>query len=60
MRKVKIKDNKGKFIEVDIEKFKKHLDKFHSSGSTLHEEKGHYFTVNKEFRNKIESLYDKK
>ena len=60
MRKVKIKDDKGKFIEVDIEKFKKHLDKFHSSGSTLHEEKGHYFTVDKEFRNKIESLYDKK
>tara|TARA_Y100001936_G_scaffold180039_1_gene176991 strand:- start:903 stop:1085 length:183 start_codon:yes stop_codon:yes gene_type:complete len=60
MRKVKIKDNKGKFIEVDIEKFKKHLDKFHSSGSTLHEEKGHYFTVDKDFRNKIESLYDKK
>ena len=60
MRKVKIKDDRGKFIEVDIEKFKKHLDKFHSSGSTLHEEKGHYFTVNKEFRNKIESLYDKK
>ena len=60
MRKVKIKDNRGKFIEVDIEKFKKHLDKFHSSGSTLHEEKGHYFTVDKDFRNKIESLYDKK
>ena len=60
MRKVKIKDDRGKFIEVDIEKFKEHLDKFHSSGSTLHEEKGHYFTVNKEFRNKIESLYDKK
>tara|TARA_B100001121_G_scaffold171274_1_gene149552 strand:+ start:1078 stop:1260 length:183 start_codon:yes stop_codon:yes gene_type:complete len=60
MRKVKIKDDRGKFIEVDIEKFKKHLDKFHSSGSTLHEEKGHYFTVDKDFRNKIESLYDKK
>ena len=60
MRKVKIKDNKGKFIEVDIEKFKKHLDKFHSSGSTLHEEKGYYFTVDKDFRNKIKSLYDKK
>ena len=60
MRKVKIKDDRGKFIEVDIEKFKKHLDKFHSSGSTLHEEKGHYFTVDKDFRNKIKSLYDKK
>ena len=60
MRKVKIKDDRGKFVEVDIERFKEHLDKFHSSGSTLHEEKGYYFTVDKDFRNKIKSLYDKK
>ena len=28
MRKVKIKDNQGKLIEVDIVKFKKHLDEY--------------------------------
>ena len=41
MRKAKIKDDNGKLIEVDIVKFKKHLDQYHSTGSSLHEENGH-------------------
>ena len=45
MRKAKIKDDNGKLIEIDIEKFKKHLDEYHSTGSSLHEENGHYFTA---------------
>ena len=60
MRKVKINDNQGKSIEVDIDQFKKHLDQDHSTGSSLHEENGHYFTVDKDFRDKIESLYEQK
>ena len=55
MRKAKIKDDNGKLIEIDIEKFKKHLDEYHSTGSSLHEENGHYFTVDKDFRDKIDS-----
>ena len=31
MRKARIKDDNGKLIEVDIVKFKKHLDKYHSN-----------------------------
>ena len=60
MRKVKINDNQGQSVEVDIDKFKKHLDEYHSTGSSLHEENGHYFTVDKDFRDKIESLYEQK
>ena len=60
MKKAKIKDDNGKLIEVDIVKFKKHLDQYHSTGSSLHEENGHYFTVVKDFRDKIESLYEQK
>ena len=60
MRKAKIKDDNGKLIEVDIVKFKKHLDQYHSTGSSLHEENGHYFTVDEDFRDKIESLYEQK
>ena len=60
MRKVKIKDNQGKLIEVDIDKFKKHLDEYHSNGSSVHEEDGHYFTINQNFRNKILNLYEQK
>ena len=58
MRKAKIKDDNGKLIEVDIVKFKKHLDQYHSTGSSLHEENGHYFTVDQKFRDKINSLYE--
>ena len=43
MRKVKINDNEGK--KVDIDEFKKHLDEYHSSGLSVHDEDGHYFTV---------------
>ncbi len=60
MKKTKIKDNNGKLIEVDIVKFKKHLDQYHSTGSSIHEEKGHYFKVDKDFRDKIKSLYEQK
>ena len=60
MKKAKIKDDNGKLIEVDIVKFKKHLDEYHSIGSSLHEENGHYFTVDNDFRDKIESLYEQK
>ena len=60
MRKVKIKDNQGKLIEVDIIKFKKHIDEYHLKGSSVHEENGHYFTVDQDFRNKIIELYEQK
>ena len=60
MKKAKIKDDNGKLIEVDIVKFKKHLDQYHSTGSSLHEENGHYITVDNDFRDKIESLYEQK
>ena len=60
MRMVKIKDNQGKLIEVDIIKFKKHIDEYHLKGSSVHEEDGHYFTVDQDFRNKIIELYEQK
>ena len=60
MRKVKINDNQGQTVEVDIDKFKKHLDDYHSSGSSVHDENGHYFTIDKNFREKINNLYEQK
>jgi len=60
MRKVKINDNQGQSVEVDIDVFKKHLDEYHSSGSSVHDEDGHYFTVDQNFRKKINSLYEQK
>ena len=60
MKKVEITDNSGNKIKVDINKFKKHLDEYHLNGSSIHEENGHFFTVDQKFRNKINSLYEQK
>ena len=60
MKKSEIKKMTKEQALKDIEKFKKHLDEYHSTGSSLHEENGHYFTVDKDFRDKIESLYEQK
>ena len=58
MKKVEIIDDIGNKVEVDIKEFKKHLDEYHLKGSSIHEENGHYFTVDQKFRNKINSLYE--
>ena len=57
MKKIEITDDTGNIIKVDIKKFKKHLDEYHLNGSSVHEENGHYFTVDQKFRDKINSLY---
>ena len=53
MKKVKIKDDNGKVIEVNLEKFQKHIDDYHSLGTSIHDENGHYFTVDDNFRKKL-------
>ena len=58
MKVSKIEDNNGKdYIIRDIESFYQHILDYHSSGTSLHEENGHYFTINNEFRSKIKKLY---
>ena len=53
MKKVEITDDTGKLIKVDIEKFKKHIDEYHLNGSSVHEENGYYFRVDKNLFNKL-------
>ena len=58
MKKVLIKDDKGKEIEVDLVKFINHINKFHKTGSTIHDENGHYFTVNDNFRKRLKEMLE--
>jgi len=58
MKKI-IKDDSGKDVEVDLKKFMEHIDQFHKTGTSIHDEKGHYFTVNDDFRNKLKEMKDK-
>ena len=55
---IKIKDNNGyDYIIKDLKSFYQHILDYHHSGTSLHEEDGHYFTVNDDFRSKVEKLY---
>ena len=61
MKKIYIKDDNGdEYLIENIDEFKKHILKFHSynnqGDNSIHEEKGRYFTVTKEFYKLVERL----
>ena len=58
MKKI-IKDDNGKDVEVDLKNFMEHINQFHKTGTSIHDEDGHYFTVNDDFRNKLKKIEDK-
>ena len=59
MKKTVLKDDDGKFLEVDLKSFLDHLNKYHKTGISTHTQSGCSFTVNDEFRKKIRKLYEK-
>ena len=59
MKKVSIHDNNGNEVEVDLKGFVKHINEFHKNGISLHEERGHYFTVDDKFREKLIKMITK-
>jgi len=60
MKKTILKDDNGKFLEIDLKTFLDHLYKYHKTGTSLHTQDGCAFTVNEEFRTKIKRLYEEK
>ena len=54
--KIIIRDNRGCDVSIDAKAFLKHIEDFHHSGVSVHEERGHYFTVDDSFREKINGL----
>ena len=59
MKKTILKDDNGKFVEIDLKTFLDHLNEFHKTGTTIHTQNGCLFTVDDEFRKKIIKLYKK-
>ena len=54
---VTIKDDNGRDCSIEnIRIFQKHLIRFHRTGTSIHEENGHYFTVNDSFREMVDGL----
>ena len=59
MKKTILKDDNGKFLEVNLEEFLKHLNEYHEAGISIHTQSGCSFTVDDEFRKKITKLSEK-
>ena len=60
MKKIILKDDNGKSLEVDLKEFLDHLNEYHKAGISSHTQSGCSFTVNDEFRNKINKLFNEK
>ena len=45
-----VKDDQGVNVSVESKSFLKHIQKYHNSGISIHEERAHNFTVNDTFR----------
>ncbi len=58
MKKIILKDDNGKSLEVDLKTFLDHLNEYHKAGISTHTQSGCSFTVNDEFRKKIKKLYE--
>ena len=56
MKIILIQDNNGDEIQVDLNKFVNHINEFNKKGVSLHEERGHYFTVDDNFREKLKKM----
>ena len=57
MMSIKLTDNSGNQVQIpDPPRFHQHILQFHSKGTSIHDENGHYYTVDDAFRENLERL----
>ena len=59
MKKTVLKDDNGNNVEVDLKVFIDHINQYHKTGTSIHDENGHYFTVDEESRKKLKKISEK-
>ena len=55
-KKIVLKDDSGNPSKVDLKVFIYYINHYHKTGTSIHEERGHNFTVNKTFREKLKKM----
>ena len=55
---MKIKDDEGNQVEIDIENFYNHIMKYHNKGTSIHTENKNIFTINESFRKNLKKKYE--
>ena len=56
MKKIVLKDDNGKSLEVALGEFIDHINEYHKTGTSLHTQDGCSFTVNEKFRKKLKKI----
>ena len=54
--KIVLNDDFGNPVEVDLKIFIDHINHYHKTGTSIHEERGHCFTINETFRKKLKKF----
>jgi len=54
-----LEDDTGHMVEVKLEKFVDHINRYHRTGASIHDERGYYFTINETFREKLKKISKK-
>ena len=56
-KKIVLNDDSGNLVEVDLKIFIDHINHYHKTGTSIHEERGgHNFTINNTFREKLKKM----
>ncbi len=56
-KKIVLKDlNNRNYTVEDFDRFRSHINSYHSKGSSIHEENGFFFRIDDNFRAKLDSL----
>ena len=55
-KKIVLNDDSGNPAKVDLKIFIDYINHYHKTGTSIHEEGDHYFTVNKTFREKLNKM----
>ena len=55
-KKIVLKDDSGNPSKVDLKVFIDHINHYHKTGTSIHEERVHHFIVNETFREKFKKI----
>ena len=55
-KKIVLNDDSGNPVEVNLKIFIDHINHYHKTGTSIHEERAHYFIVNETFREKLKKM----
>ena len=57
-KKIVLKEYSANLAKVDLKVFIDHINHYHKTGTSIHEERTHYFIVNETFKEKFKKIFE--